>query len=508
VKNLLLKSRGILSFVAFILVAAMATVLFTDQMNNLAQLAYQLITLDTLKDFVPSSFSMGGVGMAMAGLAVIKTSDKDEFEIKSPEVLEKLNDEEKSKYLGELINAQSKGIQHLQTEAKNLKENETEAKTAAEKMINELTELKIKTLTASLQTMGEKVTGLVKEVEAKTAGKSLGLKAAILEALEKNADDLKGFGKEMKSLSIEVPEFVTKASQNPGDITSGSDFAQMEPGVGQIATRQPFMRSLFVNSTTNKEYVKYNDQETVTRDAKNVANCAASTHTSKITWEVRTMEIKKVRDFVDVCIDMMEDYDFVTGEITNLVGTDVALKVDSQLLLGDGTGANLDGVASIASTFAAGDYAGEVQAATLFDLLTVAAAQIADAGQNNKFMANVAILNPIDATLMRLNKNVDNNYLLPNFVSQNGTQLGGLRIIENQLVPVGQAYVMDSTKGTVYSRKGITIDFGFENNDNFEREIVTVKAYERLNLRVRNVDANAFLHIPDLGAAIIAITEV
>jgi len=53
----------------------------------------------------------------------------------------------------------------------------------------------------------------------------------------------------------------------------------------------------------------------------------------------------------------------------------------------------------------------------------------------------------------------------------------------------------------------MTVEFGFENNDNFEREIVTVKAYERLNLRVRNVDANAFMHVPDIATAITAITK-
>jgi hypothetical protein len=59
----------------------------------------------------------------------------------------------------------------------------------------------------------------------------------------------------------------------------------------------------------------------------------------------------------------------------------------------------------------------------------------------------------------------------------------------------------------VYSRKGVTVDFSFENTDNFEKELVTVKAYERLNFRVRNVDANAFMHVADVAAAITAITK-
>jgi hypothetical protein len=75
------------------------------------------------------------------------------------------------------------------------------------------------------------------------------------------------------------------------------------------------------------------------------------------------------------------------------------------------------------------------------------------------------------------------------------------------LIPANQAYVFDSTKGTIFQRRGATVELAFENRENFEKELVTVKAYERLNFRVRNVDANAFMHIADLGAAITAITK-
>jgi hypothetical protein len=280
----------------------------------------------------------------------------------------------------------------------------------------------------------------------------------------------------------------------------------MMPGVGQIATRQTFMRNLFNQRNTTKEYVKYNDQETIVRDAKNVAGCASSTHDSKITWQVRTMQITKVRDMVDICIDMMDDYEWVSSEIRDLVSTDVALKVDEGLLLGSDVYPELNSVDAVASTFAAGDYATSVQSPTLVDLIHVTACQISDAGENNKFTANYALVNPVSFCLLRVEKDANNRYLIPNFITDDGVNIGSVQVIANNLVPVNEMYVMDSTKGTVVSRRGTTVEFGFENNDNFEREIVTVKAYERLNFLVRNVDANAFLHVPDIASAITAIT--
>lgn len=356
---------------------------------------------------------------------------------------------------------------------------------------------------STLKAQGSAMAKLVEQVETSTSKEGISFTMAVLKGLKENEGNLKDVLKNGSgTVKLEI-----KASQAASDITSGTDYATIESGVGQIATRQTLMKSLFPIQPIATEYLKYNDQETVVRDAKNVAGCAASTHNSKITWQVRTLQITKVRDYVDVCVDMMEDYDFVEGEIRNLVSTDVALKVDSQLLLGSGVYPETNSVSAVASTFAAGSYALEIQDATLIDLIKVGAAQISDFGQNNKFMANTVLLNPVDAMKMQLLKNADGNYMVPNWITSDGVNIGAMRVIANQLVPVNEAYIFDSSKGTIFQRRGATVELAFENRENFEKELVTVKAYERLNFRVRNVDANAFMHIADIAAAIAAILK-
>ena len=454
--------------------------------------------MDTIYDCISAS-AIGGVSVASLPIWFIMKDGVKNFVQKSDDERKDFTDEEKSKYLADLIKWQTKSINDLQEKAKA----EGVDKDTIEKQINDLYSANIASLKTSLETQGGAIAKLSKELEATSKKENLSFQAAVYKALEESKDEINTMLKSGgKTVRLEI-----KASQGAGDITSGTDFAEMESGVGQIATRQPFVRELFINRNTNSEYVKYNDQETIVRDAKNVAACAPTVHASKITWQVRTMQISKIRDFVDVCIDMMDDYAFVESEIRSLVDTDVRLKVDEQLLLGDGIYPNLNGVASVASTFVAGVYATAVQTPTLIDLIRVAACQISDFGQNNKFNANVAIVNPADQCLMTLEKDLNNNYLIPNWITNDGVNIGAVRIITNQLVPVNEMYIMDSTKGTVYSRKGVSVEFGFENNDNFEKELVTVKAYERLNMRVRNVDANAFMHVPSISAAIIAITK-
>lgn len=367
--------------------------------------------------------------------------------------------------------------------------------------IKALTETTIKGLQSALEAQGIEMKRIVAEIDSKVP--DLNMKEALLKSMEGQSDEIIAMAKS----GVGTIKFEVKASQTAADITSGTDFALLEPGVGQIPTRQPFLKELFNVQNVSKEYIKYNDQETIVRDAKNVAGCAVSTHLSKVTWEVRTLQISKVRDFVDVCVDMIDDYDFVEGEIRTLVETNVKLKVDSQLLLGTGIDPELNSVSAVASTFAATDYALAIPLATLIDLVCVGSAQIKAFGQENAFTANWILMNPVDAKLMKLTKDVNGNYVIPNFITSTGMEIDGVRVLTNPLVPANEAYIGDFSKGTVFQNKNLTIAMSFENNDNFEREIVTVKAYERLNLRVRNNDANAFMHFPDLAAGVTAITK-
>lgn len=375
--------------------------------------------------------------------------------------------------------------------------------TALKAEVAKLKDSEFETMKSTLKAQGKEMAKLVEQVETQTAKESVSFTAAVLKGISENADRLKDVIKNGSgTVKLEI-----KASQDASDITSLTDYATIEGGVGQVATRQALMKSLFPVQPISTEYLKYNDQETVVRDAKNVAGCASSTHDSKITWQVRTLQISKVRDFVDVCVDMMEDAPFVAGEIENLVATDVALKVDQQLLLGTGVYPELNSVDAVASTFGAGAYAASIQDATLIDLIKVGAAQISDFGQNNKFMANTVLLNPVDAVKMQLLKDADGNYIVPNWITSDGVNIGAMRVIANQLVPADEMYIFDSSKGTIFQRRGATVELAFENRENFEKELVTVKAYERLNFRVRNVDANAFLHVPSIATAVAAILK-
>jgi len=356
----------------------------------------------------------------------------------------------------------------------------------------------------------------IKQINDVKVGKDRSL-TPLKEILEQNKAKITSLKNDGNKFEIEVDENVFKASHTSTDISDRNELGQFIAGVSAIPHKKVYMESLFTRGNASTEYIKYVQQATIVRDAKNVAACATSTHNSKVTFSIADLQMKKLRDFTSLCIDMVEDYSFIESEIRSLVNTGVALKKDYDLLLGDGTGAIINGIDSYASTFSASasgaNYAGKVANATAVDLLVVAGAQIKAFGAENFFSPNVIVMNPIDATLLGLLKDADENYIKMGalnanvFRTSNGSlYINGMLVVENPNCPANEAYVMDSTKATFYSRKGTVIEFAYENGTNFEQELVTVKAYERCNLLIKNNDANAFTHIADIAAGVTAIT--
>ena len=354
--------------------------------------------------------------------------------------------------------------------------------------------------------------------DTSVGGDRAGKKNSFYDTLIAHKGQMEKFAKkEIKTLEIEHKTNTTVTST---DIDGRENWFTWHQGgsVGQLAVRKPFLRELMTNIPTGSEYVKYVDQETVTRGAANVALCGTSNSTTAITWKARDMKVEKVRDYIMICQDMMDDYAFVGGEIQNLLNTSLQLKIDDNFLNGNNSSPNSQSIDNVASTFSAAgsnaetDYTNSVMYATLIDLISVMGAQIRSFGLNNMFNPNIVLLNPRDAQLMKLLKDSQRNYikgntLRPSLIQGANSQwyVDGMLVVENSNIPANECYVFDSTKATIYSRPGVGIEFAYQDGTNFQQELVTVKVYERLNMLVRNVDLNAFLHCTANDVAIQAI---
>ena len=93
---------------------------------------------------------------------------------------------------------------------------------------------------------------------------------------------------------------------------------------------------------------------------------------------------------------------------------------------------------------------------------------------------------------MDLAKASDGHYVLPPFISNDGTTVSGIRVVSNTGIPVDNFLVGDFSKAGVRFKEGLTINVGYENDD-FTKNLVTILAEARLVQRVKSNHYGAFV---------------
>jgi len=382
-------------------------------------------------------------------------------------------------------------------------------------LAKELSELKEADKTSDII---KEVTALAAEVKAlKEAGEKRESTKGLRAYIEENSEVLKALKTKLKANekgSLKHVAFtVTKGTQGASDIGSRDYLGAIEPGIERQPVRRTAILDLFRRKPVSTEYLHFWEENVVTRDAKFVIACATSSHTTKKTWQKRTVELAKLRDVVDLCVDMLDDFSFVESEIRELVEESIMLKADYELLLGASSAAtDMLSIDSISSEFNPANplavYTGKFQAPTLGDLTAAMKAQIYTFGQEKSWTADTVVMNYNDMITYLHAKDADNNYLFPNFVFGATDVINGMRIVTSPIVSANTLYIFDSTKGSILDRKMLTVNSYFENNDNAEHELVTFVGVERLQFHVRNINRDAFMKTSDIEAAIAAITYV
>lgn len=366
-----------------------------------------------------------------------------------------------------------------------------------------------------LQKLTEKQTAIIAEIEKimleQKASKESPKKVneGLRKYIEDNSEVLKAI--KQNPSNAKMLDITIKGTQGATDIGQRDDYAEFLPGTGRKPVRRTSIMDLFRRKKVSREYVKYREEDVVTRDAKFVVACATSTHTTKKTWVNRTVELAKIRDIVDVCLDMIDDYDFVESEVKELINESIKLTAEYELLLGASANpTDMLSIDSISSEFNPSNvlapFDGAFQDANLEQLVDAMAAQINVFGQENAWMADTVVMNFRDFVLYRNLKDADGNKLVKT-LSDGTATIAGMRVVTSPIVESNTLFVFDSTKGEILDRQALTVKTSYENNDNIEHEMVTFVAVERLQFHVSIINRDAFMKCSDVEAAIAAIDQ-
>lgn len=214
-----------------------------------------------------------------------------------------------------------------------------------------------------------------------------------------------------------------------------------------------------------------------TNSAAETAQAAAKPE-SDITFAPYNVVIETVAHWIKVSNQLLADAPAVAAYIDTRLRDGLAQRVDRQLLLGNGTSPNLSGLTDAGNFTAFTPASG----ANLVESINKAKYQLWAIGQS----PDTVIVNPADWGAMELAREGAGTgaYLYGAPGTHAGTNPFGVRVVLSNHMPQG-SFLIGNLRGaaTVYQRQGAVVEMGFVNDD-FTKNLVTIRAEERLGLGV------------------------
>lgn len=360
---------------------------------------------------------------------------------------------------------------------------------------------KAETVTKLVDTVGELSTSL-DDLGAKMQnfGKGGDQNETIFGIVEKSFDKIKVAEKSNPA------EFTVKASVLASTAVTSTTISQRDNTLSPLAHRTLTMYDLFrkipVSADANAT-VTYTDWDTGTtaRAAAAIAEGAVFPE-STARWVELSVKLQKIGDTIPVSEEMLYDQMRFANELQAFLTQNVDLKVDNDLLLANGTAPNIKGLDAYATAYTAA--AAGITDASIYDLIEKVDESITT-NKGSKFAPNVIIMCIADINKMKLKKDANNNYIMPPFVGRFGQEVGGKIIIRNDNVTANTMYVGDSRYGTIYEAgEGYTVTVG-EVDDQFAKDMKTIKARKRLALLIKNSEVAAWRKVSSISAALVTL---
>jgi len=279
------------------------------------------------------------------------------------------------------------------------------------------------------------------------------------------------------------------ASMKEVKVTSAGIVAPIYDPVIQPGIRQELrIRDLLTAIPVTGQQYTYFRELLHTRGAAPVAE-GGTKPTSNVTFEAATDRVKKIAVWMPVTEEALDDVPQMQGYIQELLRYDLKLEEENQILKGDGTGENLNGLMTQATVYdAALTKAGD----TSIDIVRRGIYQVR---KQSKLSADGIVMSELDWMNIELQKDGENRYLFANLQGLVTPVLWGRPVITSDSMDEGDADTGGEFLIANFARAAILFDrmtYLFKMgliNDMFIKNQIALLAEERLGLGVRRKEA-------------------
>jgi len=378
----------------------------------------------------------------------------------------------------------------LEARVKSLEtEKNDEAFKSLEKEVAELKNTQFETLKKALKEQGNVIKGLKEgKINANNVHEVEGsLEKALSDNADKFAAHAKG-GKEEFSFNLKTVGDMTFAANLSG---GNMPQAQRLDGINDIAEREFRIYPIIPKLNTNGNTIDW-VYETLQEGAASGTAEGVLKNQIDNNFVVTSVSLLKQTAYFKVSTEMLDDVSFMASWLRNKLLTRLMDRIDSQVLVGGGTGTDLNGIYTQATVFAAGTFALSVDNANDADSLVVAANQIRLADHNGSLSV---VMHPSDVTALKLIKvsATDKRYVDRLLQVGSTLRLDGMPIIETTAMAAGTFLVGDFSKALIAQKNGVTIEVGLDSGD-FLKNMRSILAEWRGEVIIQNNDLTAFVY--------------
>ncbi|WP_286899905.1 phage major capsid protein [Achromobacter sp. UBA2119] len=249
------------------------------------------------------------------------------------------------------------------------------------------------------------------------------------------------------------------------------------PGVVVAPLRELVVRDLLLPGRTTSNSVEYVREDVFTNNAAAVAEGAQKPE-SDITFELANAGVKTIAHWIPASKQILDDAPQLQSYIDMRMLYGLQLKEEQQILLGDGTGANMLGIIPQAAAY---QVARNKDGDTMIDVVRHALLQV----RLSLYRPSAIIMHPEEWEAIELTKDKNGNYIWSNPTLYNGKNLWGYPVVESMAMAPGDFLVGAFNAGAqLFDREDATVEISAEDRDNFIKNMLTIRAEERAALAV------------------------
>lgn len=292
----------------------------------------------------------------------------------------------------------------------------------------------------------------------------------------------KGRGRVNMQVKAIISALTTDADGSAGDL-----IVPQRVGMVMPLERRMTVRDLLTPGRTNSNAIQYPYESGFTNSAATVTETAGTAKAqSELKFEIATTSVTTIAHWILATKQILDDVPMLQSYINGRLLYGLMYVEENQLLNGGGTGTDLNGIYTQATAFSAPITPTAAGNLTKVDILRLAMLQASLA----ELPATGIVMHPSDWADIELTKTDDGAYLFANPQNVAQPRLWGLPVVATQAMTIDKFLVGAFRMGAqIFDREDANVEISTEDSDNFRKNLVTIRAEERLGLAVYRTTA-------------------